>query len=71
MHTLHVKTNEQVMLKLLDFINTLSRQGDEIEILDNKAYVYEKQLIDRSLQDIQDGNVYSLEEVERQLLRDD
>ncbi|NIM16345.1 MAG: hypothetical protein GTO45_30480 [Candidatus Aminicenantes bacterium] len=68
MQTLHVKTNEKVMTKILDFINTLSRQGDEIEVLDDKIYAYEKQQIDQSLQDIKEGKVYDIEEVERELL---
>jgi hypothetical protein len=68
MQTLHLKTNERVMTKILDFINTLSRQGEEIEVLDDKIYAYEKQQIDQSLQDIKEGRVYDIEEVERELI---
>ncbi len=64
MQTLHVKTNEQVMTKILDFINDLSRNGDEIEVLDNKEYTYEKRLIDQSLEDIKEGKTYSIDEIE-------
>ncbi len=68
MQTLHIKTNEQVMTKILDFINNLSRQGDEIEVLENQIYSYEKHQIDQALQDIEEGKTYSLDEVEKELL---
>jgi hypothetical protein len=68
MQTLHIKTNEQVMTKILDFIDNLSRQGAEIEVLENQIYDYEKQQIDQALQDIEEGKTYSLDEVEKELL---
>ena len=68
MQTLHIKTNEQVMTKILDFIDNLSREGDEIEVLDNQIYAYEKQQIDRALKDIEDGKTYSIDDVEKELL---
>ena len=68
MQTLRIKTNEQVMTKILDFIDNLSKQGDEIEVLDNQIYAYEKQQIDQALKDIEDGKTYSIDEVEKELL---
>ena len=68
MQTLRIKTNEQVMMKILDFIDNLSKQGDEIEVLNNQFYAYEKQQIDKALKDIEDGKTYSLDEVEKELL---
>jgi hypothetical protein len=68
MQTLHIKTNEQVMMKILDFIDNLSKQGAEIEVLENQIYTYEKQQIDQALQDIVEGKTYSLDEVEKELL---
>lgn len=68
MPTLHVKTNEQVMTKILTYLDSLSRKGDEIEVLDNKIYAYEKKHIDQALKDIREGRIYSIDEVERELL---
>lgn len=68
MPTLHVKTNEKVMTKILTFLDTLSRKGDEIEVLDNNIYAYEKRYIDQSLEDIREGRTYSIADVERELL---
>ncbi len=68
MPTLHVRTNEQVMTKILTFIDSLSKKGDEIEVLDNKIYAYEKKYIDQALKDISEGKTYSIEEVEKELL---
>lgn len=65
--TLHLKTSEQVMTKVMDFLNRLSKQGADIEIIDNKVYEYEKNLIDQSLRDIEEGRTYSIEEVEKRL----
>ncbi|MCK4765685.1 MAG: hypothetical protein KAW12_26030 [Candidatus Aminicenantes bacterium] len=68
MPVIHVKTNDEVMPRILGFIDTLSREGADIEILDNKIYAYEKKQIDRSLQDIENGKIYTIDEVERELV---
>ncbi len=68
MPTLHVKTNELVMTKILTFLDSLSRKGDEIEVLDNKICTYEKRFIDQALEDIRKGRTFSIDEVERELL---
>jgi hypothetical protein len=70
MQTIHVKANERMVARILDFINTLSKEGEEIEILDSKILAFEKYYIDRSLQDIEEGKVYPLEEVEEELLNE-
>ncbi len=71
MQTLVVKTNDPVMTKILGFIEILSREGAQIEILDDHGYTYEKRLIDQSLADIEEGKTYSFEEVENELLNAD
>lgn len=68
MQTLHIQSNEQVMTRIVDFIDDLSRQGAEIEVIDDQLYVYEKHKIDQALQDIEEGKVYSVYEVEKELL---
>lgn len=70
MQTIHVKANERMVARILDFINTLSQEGEEIEILDGKILAFEKYYIDRSLQDIKEGKVYPVEEVEKELLNE-
>lgn len=68
MPVLHVKTSDEVMPRILGFIDTLSREGADIELLDNKIYAYEKKQIDRSLKDIEDGRIYTIDEVEQELV---
>lgn len=68
MPVIHVKTSDQAMIRILGFIDTLSKEGADVELLDNKIYAYEKKQIDRSLKDIEDGKVYSIDEVERELV---
>ncbi len=68
MPLLHVKTDEQAMNKILGFIDTLSRDGAKIEVLDDKIYAFEKTHIDRALKDIEEGKIYSIDEVEQELV---
>jgi hypothetical protein len=56
------------MTKILTYLDSLSRKGDEIEVLNNKIYAYEKKHIDQALKDIREGRTYSIDEVERELL---
>ena len=67
MQTLHLKTDEQVMTRILSFLDTLSKEGAEIDVLDNLSYKYEKIYIDKSIEDIKTGAVRSFEEVEAEL----
>ena len=68
MPIIHVKTDEQAMTRILGFIDTLSKEGANVELLDNKIYAYEKKQIDRSLKDIEEGKIYTIDEVERELV---
>lgn len=68
MPLLHVKTDEQAMTKILGFIDTLSRDGANIEVLDDKIYTYEKTQIERALKDIEEGKTYTIDEVEKELV---
>lgn len=68
MQTLHVKTNAQIMTRILNFINSLVRDGAEIEIIDDKVYNYEKRMIDQALKDVQAGRTYSFDEVGKKLI---
>ncbi len=68
MQTLHLKTNELAMAKILSFIDSLAQKGEEIELLDNKTFAYEKRQIDKALKEVADGKLYSIEEVEKELL---
>ncbi|MCP5050693.1 MAG: hypothetical protein GY940_26255 [bacterium] len=71
MQTLVVKTNDLVMAKILGFIDTLSMEGAEIEVLDDQRYAYEKRLIDQSLAEINEGKTFSFDDVEKELLNVD
>lgn len=71
MQTLHLKTNEQVMDKILGFLDILSKEGAEIDVLDDLSYRYEKKYIDNALEDIKNGAISSYEEVEEELLSAD
>jgi hypothetical protein len=71
MQTLHLKTNEHVMNRILGFLDILSKEGAEIDVLDDLSYRYEKKHIDIALDDIKNGTISSFEEVKAELLSAD
>jgi predicted ester cyclase len=68
MQTLHIKTDEDATKKILDFINNLSKNGANVEIVDNKIYDFEKEKIDEAFEDIKKGAIYPIDNIEQELL---
>ncbi len=68
MQTLHIKANQSEIAKILSTINSPAQKGEEIELPDNKTFTYEKKEIDRALKDVEEGKLYTIDEVERELL---
>ena len=65
--TLHLNTSESVALKILSFLESLTKQGESFEIIDNSLYKYEKAGIVKGLEQIENGNIYSSEEILEEL----
>lgn len=61
--TLHVNMSESVSQKVLAFLNSLSQKGEEIEIIDNTLYQFEKQGILKALEQVKNGEIYSSEQL--------
>jgi hypothetical protein len=67
--TLHLNASESVSQKILSFLESLTKQGESVEIIDDSIYKYEKAGILKGLEQIENGNIYSSEEILEELNR--
>lgn len=65
--TLHVNMSESVSLKVLAFLNSLTEKGEKVEIIDDTLYQFEKKGILKGLQQVEQGEVYTSEQLLSQL----
>ena len=65
--TLHLNASDSVSQKILSFLESLTKQGEHIEIIDDSLYQYEKAGILKGLEQVKNGDVYSCNEVLKEL----
>ncbi len=65
--TLHLQASESVSEKILSFLESLSKQGEKIEIIDDAVYKFEKEGILKGLQQIEEGMSYTSDELLKEL----
>ena len=65
--TLHLNASESVSLKILSFLESLTKQGESVEIIDDSVYKFEKAGISKGLEEVENGNVYSSDELIEEL----
>ena len=65
--TLHLNASESVSQKILSFLESLTKQGDSVEIIDDSLYKYEKAGILKGLSQIENGDFFSSEELLEEL----
>ena len=65
--TLHLQASESVSQKILSFLESLTKQGEKVEIIDDAVYKFEKEGISRGLKQIEDGKAYSSDELIKEL----
>jgi len=65
--TLHLNASESVSHKILSFLESLAKQGEEVEIIDDSVYQFEKAGILKGLEEVENGNVYSSDEILQEL----
>jgi len=53
--------------KILSFLESLTKQGESVEIIDDSIYKYEKAGILKGLEQMENGNIYSSEEILEEL----
>jgi len=61
--TLHLNASESVSHKILSFLESLTKQGESVEIIDDSIYNFEKAGITKGLKEVENGNVYSSDEL--------
>lgn len=61
--TLHLNASESVSQKILSFLESLTKQGESVEIIDDSIYKFEKDGITRGLEQVKNGEVYSSGEI--------
>ncbi len=65
--TLHLNASESVSQKILSFLESLTKQGESIELIDDSIYKFEKNGILQGLKQIENGEVYSSDELLKEL----
>ena len=58
METLHVRAEHSTIELLMGVINKISKEGQEIEILDNTVYNQEQKMIFQALLEEQNGQTF-------------
>ena len=61
--TLHLNMQESASQKVLAFIESLTLKGDKVEIIDDTIYQFEKKGILKGLQQVENDEVYSSQEL--------
>ena len=65
--TLHLNASESVSEKILSFLESLTKQGEKIEIIDDAIYKFEKEGILKGLKSVEEGKIYSADELLEEL----
>jgi len=65
--TLHLNASESVSQKILSFLESLTKQGESVEIIDDSLYNYEKAGILKGLNQIENGEFSSSDELLKEL----
>jgi len=65
--TLHLNASKSVSQKILSFLESLSKRGESVEIIDDSIYKFEKAGILKGLEQIKDDDFYSSDELLEEL----
>jgi predicted ABC-type transport system involved in lysophospholipase L1 biosynthesis ATPase subunit len=65
--TRHLNASESVSHKILSFLESLTKLGESVEIIDDSVYKFEKAGILKGLEEVENGNIYSSDELLQEL----
>jgi hypothetical protein len=65
--TLHLNASNSVTQKILSFLETLKKEGESIEIIDDSLYKFEKDGILKGSKQISNGEFCSAEDLIKEL----
>lgn len=69
MQTLHLRAENSTIEILMDFINNISKNGQEVEILDNTVFKEEQKMIFQALLEEQQKQTIEHDELWNDLLK--
>lgn len=69
MQTIHIRAENKAFETIMEVINTISKDGGNIEIIDNRVYQEEQKIIFQALLEEQKGEVFEHDEMWNDLLR--
>jgi hypothetical protein len=69
METLHLRADHNVIEQIMTVVNQYSREGQEIEIIDNVAFKLEQKMILKGLAQEQSNQITSHEDMWSELLK--
>jgi|FLOH01.1.fsa_nt_gi hypothetical protein len=65
--TRHLNASESVSHKILSFLESLTKLGESVEVIDDSVYKFEKAGISKGLEEVENGNIYSSDELLQEL----
>lgn len=68
MQTIHLKADNLVITELLKIVNNFNEVGKEIEIIDNKTFDLEHNMINQALEEEEISKTHTHDEVWKELL---
>ena len=68
MQTLHLKADNQTIEQIMSVVNQASKEGHDIEVLDNTTFDMEKEMILKGLIEEQQGKLIDHDTLWRKLL---
>lgn len=67
--TLHLNASESVTQKILSYLESLKKEGESVEIIDESLYKFEKRGVLKGLEQVQNDQICSSEELLEELDR--
>ena len=65
--TLHLQASQSVAQKILSFLKSLQKDGEDVQIIDEGLYIYEKEGIQKALQQLKNNQIHSADEILQEL----
>lgn len=68
MQTLHLRAEESVIQKIMALVSQFSKNGEQVELLDNVMFNIEQQMIQKALTEEKQGLLHKHEETWKEIL---
>jgi len=68
MQTLHLRAEESVIQKIMGLISQFSKNGADVELLDNVMFTAEQRMIEKALNEEKNGSLHKHEDIWKELI---